>query len=335
MAERVVIARPIVKAPVAADFRLEPCAEPEPRDGEILVRTLYLSLDPYVGSALRGRHMGETVPGPGDVVPGRGIGEVLVSRAPGFGEGDLVRAETGWRSHAAIAAAGAEKISAEAAPISVQLGAAGMPGLTAYAGLKHLAKVKSGDAVLVSSAAGAVGGAAGQIARIMGAQKVVGLAGSAEKCAKVMSVYGFDDCINYKAADWKDHVKAAFPAGPTVYFDNVGGEALGVALANLAPYGRVILCGLASQYHAEERPAGPNPGVFILKRAQVFGLVVYDYASEQNGFTRLAGGWIREGRMKVLEDRAQGLAAAPALFEKLIRGENIGKAIVVLDERRG
>lgn len=335
MAERVVLARPIVQAPVAADFRIETFESPPPRDGEILVRTLYVSLDPYVGSALRGRHMGETVPGPGDLVPGRGIGEVIASRAGGFSIGDLVRAETGWRSEATIAARAAEKTDAAHAPLSSQLGAAGMPGLTAFAGMKHLARVKSGDPVLISAAAGAVGGAAGQIARILGASKVVGLAGSAEKCAKVKSVYGFDDCIDYKAPDWKERVRSAFPAGISVYFDNVGGEPLAVALANLANYGRVVLCGLASQYHADERPAGPNPGLYILKRAQIFGLVVYDYASEQSAYTRLAGGWMREGRMRILEDRGAGLAAAPALFEKLIRGENVGKAIIVLDESRG
>ncbi|MBY0423902.1 MAG: hypothetical protein K2Q06_16475, partial [Parvularculaceae bacterium] len=214
--EAVVLARPINAAPVAADFRIVAAPTPEPRADEILVRALYLSLDPYVGSVLRGRHMGERPPAVGETIPGRGVGEVVAARAAGFAEGDLVRADLGWRTHAAVAAAAAEKIDADAAPLSAQLGVAGMPGLTAWAGMKHLAEATTGDAVLVSSAAGAVGGAAGQIARLLGASTVVGLAGGPEKCRSVTSVYGFDDAIDYRSPDWKDRLNAAFPRGISV-----------------------------------------------------------------------------------------------------------------------
>lgn len=329
---QVVLARPLDKAPVAADFRIERAPVPELSDGELLVRTIYLSLDPYVGSVLRGRHMGERQPQPGDVVPGRGIGEVIKSRDPLFKAGDIVRGEVGWRDQTVMRAADARKLAKADAPLSAQLGVAGMPGLTAYAGIKHLAKVREGDRVLISSAAGGVGGAAGQIASIFGAASVVGLAGSDEKCALVKSAYGFDDCLNYRREGWKDRLKAAFPTGATVYFDNVGGDMLMTALANLALYGRVVLCGLASQYHADDRPVGPNPGIYIGKRAQVFGLVVYDFEKEQADFTRQAGEWIRAGKLVVQEDRADGLENAPALFERLIRGDNVGKAIVVVGE---
>lgn len=333
--QQIVLARPITQAPVAADFRLVHAPTPSLADGELLIRVFYLSLDPYVGSVLRGRHMGERPPGVGDCAPGRGIGAVVQSRSDGFAPGDLVRAETGWRDEAVIPASAAEKIHGVDAPLSAQLGIAGMPGLTAWAGMKRLADVKAGDRVLVSSAAGAVGGAAGQIARKLGAARIVGLAGGPEKCRVVVDVYGFDACIDYKAPDWKDRLKAELPNGIDVYFDNVGGDTLATALANLANYGRVILCGLASQYHADERPPGPNPGVYIAKRACVMGLVVYDFMAEQASWTRQAGAWLREGALSPLEDRVFGLAAAPAHFEKLIRGENIGKAIVVLDESRG
>lgn len=335
ISQQIVLARPVESRPVAADFRLEETQVPRPREGELLIRTLYLSLDPYVGSVLRGRHMGERPPAVGDPIPGRGLGEVIESRAPGFSPGDLVRVESGWRSHVAAPAATAERIDAGDCPLSAQLGAAGMPGLTAWAGMKRLAEVKPGDDVLVSSAAGAVGGTAGQIARILGAARVVGVAGGSEKCRLVTSGYGFDDCIDYKAPDWKDRLQAAFPRGVGVYFDNVGGETLAAALAALANYGRVVLCGLASQYHADARPAGPNPGIFIARRAKVMGLVVYDFLGEQAAFTRMAGAWMREGRLRYAEDRVEGLAAAPALFEKLVRGDNVGKAIVVVDGRRG
>jgi NADPH-dependent curcumin reductase CurA len=330
---RIVLARPLAAAPVAADFRLEETALREPAEGELLARTLYLSLDPYIGSVLRGRHLGERQPQPGDLIPGRGIGIVIASRAVGFAPGDIVRGEFGWRDHAVLPASAAQKIVPEDAPLSAQLGVAGMPGLAAYAGLKHLAKVGGGEHVLISSAAGAVGGAAGQIARILGASHVVGIAGSPSKCAVVTRDYGFAACINYRDAGWKDALKDALPRGADVYFDNVGGELLMAALLHLANYGRVVLCGLASQYHADERPAGPNPGLYIAKRAQLFGLVVYDFEHEQAAYTRLAGGWIREGKLVVIEDRAEGIENAPALFERLMRGENVGKAIVRVDDR--
>lgn len=329
-AEEIILARDIDGPPSAGDFKLRVTAPRSPEEDEILVRTIYLSLDPYVGSILRGRHFNEPRPRAGDVVPGRAVAEVLQSRASGFAPGDLVRVETGWRSLAVAPASGAARISREEAPLSAQLGAAGMPGLTAYAGMKHLAKVGGGEHVLVSAAAGGVGGAAGQIARILGARKIVGLAGSAEKCARVVETYGFDECVNYRADGWRDDLKRAFPRGIDVYFDNVGAEALDAALAQLAHYGRVVLCGLASQYQTTERPAGPNPGMFIAKRAQVFGLVVYDFEDEQAAYSKLAGAWIREGRLAVLEDRVEGLAQAPLLFEKLMRGENVGKAIAVV-----
>nr|WP_211051247.1 NADP-dependent oxidoreductase [Parasphingorhabdus halotolerans] len=238
--------------------------------------------------------------------------------------------EIGWRDHAVVEATTMRKIDAGAAPLSAQIGVAGMPGLTAYASIHHLAEVKAGDHVLVSSAAGPVGGTVGQIARIMGAANVVGIAGSDEKCALVKDAYGFDDCINYKQADWKERLAAAMPQGINVYHDNVGGELLDTALDNLANYGRVVLCGLASQYHADERPVGPNPGTYIVKRAKVMGLVVYDFAQEQDAVTKKIGEWIAEKKLHYVEDRVEGLDQAPILFEKLMRGENIGKCVVAV-----
>lgn len=325
----ITLARAVDAKPVAGDFTMQASEVAAPGDGELVVRVIYLSLDPYVGSALRGRHM-TPQPQPGDVIPGNGLGQVVESNSSQFSVGDYVSGEMGWREHVLVTADNMRKIDPDVAPLSTQIGVAGMPGLTAYASMHHLAEVKAGDHVLISSAAGPVGGTTGQIARIMGAANVVGIAGSDEKCALVKDTYGFDDCINYKDLNWKDKIAAAFPKGINVYHDNVGGELLETALANLADYGRVILCGLASQYHADERPAGPNPGIFIVKRAKVMGLVVYDFASEQSMVSEKIGQWIADGELAYLEDRVEGLDQAPILFEKLMRGENIGKAIVAV-----
>jgi NADPH-dependent curcumin reductase CurA len=295
-----------------------------------VLRVRAISLDPYVGQTLKGRHMGHDAGGVGAVVIGAGVGEVVESRAEGFAPGDLVAAETGWRTHAVVAASAARRVPVGVDPLSLHVGVLGMPGLTAWAGMTDRAKVREGERVLVSSAARPVGGTAGQIARLHGAARVVGLAGGAEKCALVRGRYGFDDCIDYKQEGWQERIAKAFPDGITVYWDNVGGELLDVALANLAEYGRVVLCGLASQYHADERPAGPNPGTYIAKRAELYGMVVYDYYGRQAEYAELAAAWVREGKLAYAEDVAEGLDAAPALFERLMAGRNVGKAVVRL-----
>lgn len=325
----VILSHLIDAKPVASDFEMKSIGLPVIGDGELLVRVIYLSLDPYVGSALRGRHM-TAQPQPGDVIPGNGLGQVVETNSPDFAVGDYVSGEMGWRDHVVVKAAEMRNINPAAAPLSTQIGVTGMPGLTAYASMHHLAEVKPGDHVLISSAAGPVGGTCGQIARILGATNVVGIAGSDEKCALVKDTYGFDACINYKDADWKEQLANAMSQGINVYHDNVGGDLLATALLNLADYGRVVLCGLASQYHAEERPAGPNPGIFIVKRAKVMGLVVYDFLSEQQNVAEKIGQWIADGKLHYAEDRAEGLDQAPVLFEKLMLGDNIGKTIVAV-----
>ena len=328
VSQQIVLARPLTEAPVAEDFRLEEAAMPEIGEGELLVRVHVLSLDPYIGSLLRGRHMSGPAPEVGGLIPGKGLGEVIESKAAGFAAGDWIVGETGWRSHAAVPVASASRIDASVRPLSLHLGVAGMPGLTAWASTHHLAKVREGDRVLVSSAAGPVGGTVGQLARIMGAEKVVGIAGGPEKCRMVVEQYGFDDCIDYKQDGWKERIADAFPEGVTVYHENVGGELYETALMNLANYGRVVLCGLAAQYQADERPAGPNPGIIIGKRACVMGLVVYDFVDETREYAANAKAWIEEGRLAYLEDRTEGIENTPALFAKLMRGENIGKTVV-------
>ena len=328
--QRIVLARTPNGAPVAADFAFENMDSPDAEPGKLLVRVLALSLDPYIGSRLQGRHMSGPAPKIGELIPGGGVAQVVESKAEGFAAGDVVVAETGWQTHALIDPAEARKVDASVDPVSLHLGVCGMPGLTAHASVNRLAQVREGDRVLVSSAAGPVGGTVGQLSRIAGATKVVGTAGSDEKCRLVVERYGFDDCINYRSDDWQDRLADAFPGGITVYHDNVGGEMLDAALANLADYGRVVLCGLISQYNlpAGQRPSGPNPGIYILKRAILKGLVVYDYMDEADDFARTAARHIAEGKLRFVEDSADGLAAASAQFEKLMRGDNIGKTVV-------
>lgn len=331
MPQQIVLAKTVTAAPVASDFELADMTMPEIADGEMLVRVVNLSLDPYIMSRLKGRHISGPAPEIGEMIPGIGLGEVLESRADGYAAGDYIVGETGWRSHANVDARTARKIDPKLfSSTSIHLGVGGMPGLTAYASVCRLAEVKAGDHVLVSSAAGPVGGAVGQIARINGAEKIVGLAGSDEKCRLVVEQYGFDACINYKNPDWKDKIAAAFPKGISVYHDNIGGDVLMTALSNLSNYGRVILCGLASQYHAETPPPGPNPAVYIVKRAKVMGLVVYDFLNEQDAYAAQAAQWIEQGKLVVVEDRAEGLSESPTLFAKLSRGENIGKTVVAV-----
>ncbi|MEO0441139.1 MAG: NADP-dependent oxidoreductase [Pseudomonadota bacterium] len=329
VSRKIILERPIAASPVAADFALAEEELAAPAKGELLVRVVYLSLDPYVGSALRGRHM-SAQPMPGDLIPGKGIGQIIASADPEFNAGDYVTGEMGWRDHVLVRSADMAKVDPDIAPLSAQIGVAGMPGLTAWASMHHLADIQPGDQVLVSSAAGPVGGTVGQIARILGATRVVGIAGSDAKCALVTDNYGFDACINYRDSGWKEQLARAMPEGVSAYHDNVGGELLDTALANLSDYGRVVLCGLASQYQADERPAGPNPAIYIVKRAKVMGLVVYDFLEEQQDVTRKIGQWIGDGKLAYAEDRVAGLEQAPVLFEKLMAGKNIGKAIVAV-----
>ncbi len=322
----VVLARAVTAVPVAADFTVVERAMPCPTDGEILVRVLYQSLDPYIGSRLRGKHMGEPAPAPGGSLPGFSVGDVVESRHPGFAPGDRVVGECGWTRFGVMAGAAARKVD-PALSASAHLGVLGMPGLTAWAGVTQLAKVREGDVFLVDAAAGSVGGAAGQIARNLGAH-VVGIAGGAEKCALVRDTYGFDACIDYKAPDWIDAVKAACGDGPTVHFENVGLSVLSPVMPLLKTYARVVLCGLADQYHSDGPPPALALGPIVGKRAQVLGLVVYDFYPRQAEWVALAAPWLAQGKLTHVEDVANGLENAGAQFEKLMRGQNLGKTLV-------
>ncbi|WP_291075334.1 NADP-dependent oxidoreductase [Hyphomonas sp.] len=319
--------------PQASDFTMIDAPTPACPDGGVLARVVHLSLDPYVGSRLRGKHMGEAAPEPGrDPIPGAIVGQVLESRADGIREGDWVQSmEGGWQEIVALPAGHIRKLDPDQAPLASHAGVLGMPGLTAWAGMTQLAKVGDGDTVLVDAAAGPVGGTVGQIARIKGAKRVVGIAGGAEKCNIVTDTYGFDACIDYKQENWQDALKDALPEGLSVFFENVSAEMAMIALANAQTYARGILCGLAAAYHSPTAATHSlNMGTIIGKRAQMLGLVVYDFYPKWDEYVNEASDWINSGQLKFVEDRVEGLENAPDLFERLMNGKNRGKAVVTV-----
>ena len=342
MNRRVVLKHRPDAHPSASDFALETIPMPEPGDGQVVVETLFLSLDPYMGSAIKGRHMSGAVR-EGDLMPGDTIGHIVKSRHADLGEGDLVSSRTGWQSHAlangsepkgagmAVALAPvARKI--EAVPglsPSLYLGVLGMPGLTAYAGTVDMLEPKPGQTLAVSAASGAVGATVGQIARNMGA-RVVGIAGSDEKCRFTVDELGFAACVNRRKDSWITDLAAACPDGIDRYFDTVGGPTLEAAMANLAMHARVVLCGMMDQYNSSTILNGPALGPVLGKRATISGVVVYDHFDKMPRWRRLGAGWIKAGKLVAKEDIVPGLDAAPAAFARLMAGENFGKTVVAM-----
>ncbi|MDX2222959.1 MAG: NADP-dependent oxidoreductase [Rhodospirillaceae bacterium] len=331
---QVQLARQPDGAPKVGDFQVVAAEMPRMGDGQFLARIIYLSLDPYMRGAIAGRHMGHARLNQGDVIYGRTLAQVMDSRHPGYAAGEVVALESGWQQYC-VSDGGAHhqvrKIAPSAAPLSAHLGALGMPGLTAWAGVEKLANPALGSTFVVSAAAGPVGGTAGQLAKAKGC-RAVGIAGSDEKCRIVTQEYGFDACVNYKQPDWPQRLKEACPAGVDTYFDNVGGPMLDAVTAQLNLYGKIVLCGLVSQYNraTDGAVAGHNLGPFVGKRAQLLGLVVYDYYDRMAEFHKAALPLLTGGRLKVHEDRVVGLENAPAHFVRLMNGENTGKALVVV-----
>jgi NADPH-dependent curcumin reductase CurA len=317
--------------PTPDDFRLAEVEVPDPQDGQVLVRNLLMSVDPY----MRGR-MNDV---PSYVPPfkldkamdGGAVGEVIASRAEGVGEGELVVHDRGWREYAVLDASYARRIDPSIAPPSAFLGVLGSTGLTAYVGLLDVAGLREGDVVFVSGAAGAVGSVAGQIAKLRG-HAVIGSAGSAEKVALLRDELGFDAAFDYHDGRVSKLLRAAAPDGIDLYFDNVGGEHLEAAIGSLRRYGRIALCGAISSYNATEPPAGPrNMHQAIGKRLTMRGFIVFDHYDRMPDFEREVGGWLREGRLHAPETIVEGgIEQAPEAFIELLRGANTGKMLVRL-----
>lgn len=314
--------------PEPADFELTTGEAGTPVEGKMLCKTLFISLDPYLRGKISGRHMSGAIQ-PGELMLSETVSQVLESQHPDFREGDIVAAFTGWEEYPIVDGALARKVDPSLGPVSTTLGILGMPGLTAYAGLLRLGEPKAGDTVLVSAATGPVGSMVGQIARIKGC-RVVGVAGSERKCAWAVEEAGFAACINYKTQDVREALKESCPDGIDVYFDNVGGDLLQAAMEQLAIGARVVLCGLMAQYNSDDMPPGPNPAWTIKARATVRGMVVYDHEDARADFEEAVSGWLRDGLIHFLEDSVDGIENAPDHFCRLMRGENVGKAMVAL-----
>ena len=328
--EQITLVRTPEGVPLESDFAAGNGSLGVPADGEALVRVHALSLDPYLRSAMSGRHLSAPIR-PGDVVRGEGWVEVLESRHPRLTAGSHWVAACGWRSAALLDRAAidaARPIASDIEPRTLALGGLGMPGLTAWAGFHRLCDAKAGETLVVSAASGAVGATVGQLARIAGC-RVIGIAGGAEKCAWVQDVARFDACIDYRQRDLRGALRELAPNGVDIYFDNVGGELLQAVSEQLAVRARVVLCGLMANYNGPPAP-GPNPGLWIKARATVRGLVVYDHWADFDTMVQELLGHHRAGRLHFREELHHGLAAAPAAFCRLMRGENQGKVVVRL-----
>ena len=319
--------------PTRANFRLEERLVGEPGPGQLLVRNTYMSVDP----AMRGR-MDPTEKhyttnfSVGCPLDGSAIGRVIASRADGFAVGDLVRHRLGWRDYAVVDAAGATVVDPVLAPLPTWLGVLGQTGFTAYAGLRRAGDLRPGDVVFVSAAAGAVGSAAGQLARLLGASRVIGSAGGAEKSRLLVDELGFDEGIDYRAG-LAEGLAAAAPDGIDLYFDNVGGDHLVAALYALRPHGRVALCGMISTME----DASSAPGVqhliqAVLKRLVLRGFIVRDHEDLRPEFEKQVANWLRTGELVSKQTVVDGLENAVDAFIGLLSGANVGKMLVRLSD---
>jgi NADPH-dependent curcumin reductase CurA len=316
--------------PTHDNFEIVDTEVPTPGDGQILVRNLIMSVDP----AMRGRMKDVKSYAPpfqvGEVMSGGAVGEVVESHVDDVKPGDHVLHQAGWRTHAVLDAGRYVKVDGAAAPLSTYLGVLGMPGLTAYSGLLESAEFKAGDTVFVSGAAGAVGSLVGQIAKLQGA-RAVGIAGGPEKCRYITEELGFDAAIDYKNEDVPSGLRAACPNAIDVYFDNVGGEILDAALAQLAFRARVVICGAISQYNSTEGMRGPSNYMSLLvNNASMTGFLVFHYASHYAEAARQMGEWIATGKLESREDVEHGIERFPEVFLMLFEGTNDGKLVLAV-----
>jgi NADPH-dependent curcumin reductase CurA len=333
------IARQIVLAarpqgrPKPSDFRLEETAIPTPSAGQALLRVQYLSLDPYMRGRMDDRKSYATPVPLGGVMEGESVAVVIASKHPAYSEGDIVLAHTGWRTHALSDRADLRKLDPTVAPVTTGLGVLGMPGFTAYGGLRVIGKPKSGETVVVAAASGPVGSLVGQLGKIAGA-RAVGIAGGPEKCTYIKDELRFDAAIDHRAADFPAQLAAACPNGIDVYFENVGGAIWQAVLPLLNKFARVPVSGLIAQYNGVERGDGTDrlPATMreiLSKSLTVRGFINYEFADEHYAaFLREVGAGIANGRIRYREDFVDGLENAPEAFIGMLEGRNFGKLIV-------
>jgi len=314
--------------PTLADFNFVKKPMPVLAETEVLVRTLYLSVDPY----MRGRMIDAKSYIPpfqlDEVITGGAVGEVIESKSDAFKPGDVVTGNLNWAEYTAAPEKAIRKVDPKVAPVSTHLGILGMPGITAYFGLLDIGKPQKGETVVVSGAAGAVGTVVGQIAKLKGA-KVVGIAGTDEKIDYLITELGFDAAVNYKKDSFKDDLKNALPNGVDVYYDNVGGEVTDAVFTHLNKFARVPLCGAISSYNKEGQDTGPRLQSTMIKTSALMkGFTVGDYAADFNTAATDLGQWLSEGKLKYEETIVEGFENVPEAFLGLFQGTNLGKLLV-------
>jgi len=330
---RIVLAAHPQGLPAPSDFRLDVRPVPAPGDGEVLLRTLYLSIDPYMRNLMDEAGPGYAPPVPlGQPMVGGTISRVVASRHPGFAAGQTVLANAGWQDYALSDGAGLLPLDDAARP-SLALGGLGMPGFTAYVGLLDIGQPRAGDTVVVAAATGAVGAVVGQLARLHGA-RVVGIAGGAEKCRYALEVLGFDACLDHRAPDLASRLAAACPDGIDVYFENVGGDVLDAVLPVLNLHARIPVCGFIAHYNRDTIEPWPDKrpqllATLLQKRVRMEGFIILDhYADRFADFRRDMARWHGEGRILLKEHLVEGLEHAPAALIGLLQGHNFGKVVV-------
>jgi hypothetical protein len=328
---QVVLKRRPSGAPTTADFEIVDGPMPEPGDGEVLVRGIYLSLDPYMRGRISAARSYAKPVEVGAIMEGRVVGQVVRTRDPGFREGDYVLGGYGWQLYSAIPANALVKLDPAQAPLSTALGVLGMPGLTAYVGLSDIGRPQHGETVVVSAASGAVGAVVGQLARRAGA-RVVGIAGGADKCRYVEGELGFDACTDHRSADLGGALDRACPGGVDVYWENVGGAVQQAVFPRLNDFGRMVMCGMVSEYNDVEPRPGPNLIAAVRKRLRIQGFIVSDQWQRFGEYRAMAAPLVRNGELKYREDIVEGLERAPDAFIGLLEGRNFGKLLVKLGD---
>ncbi len=328
-------ARP-VGDPKPGNFEIATVELPEPGDGEMLCRIIYQSLDPYMRGRMDDSKSYATPVAIGEVMGAGTVAEVVVSRNARFSPGDIVNAMFGWQTHVISDGAGVRKVNPSLAPISTAVGILGMPGMTAYVGLLDIGEPKEGETLVVAAASGAVGSIVGQIGRIRGC-RVIGIAGSNEKCAHVTDELGFDACLNHRSETLAADLEALCPKGIDVYFENVGGAVFDAVFPLLNPFARIPVCGLISRYSHVGGFPGPDHLPTLMRsiltnRLKIQGFIITDRWNRFPDFEKDVSGWIASGALRYREDFVDGLENAPEAFMGLLKGRNFGKLVVRVSE---
>ncbi|CAI0749181.1 NADPH-dependent curcumin reductase [Serratia entomophila] len=324
--------------PTANNFHLDTAPTPQPAAGQVLLRTVYLSLDPYMRGRMSDAPSYAAPVEVGQLMVGGTVSRVVASQHPGFKTGDWVLGYAGWQDYALSDGSGLRNLGPDQKHPSRLLGVLGMPGFTAYMGLLDIGQPQQGETLVVAAASGAVGSVVGQIGKLKGC-RVVGVAGGAEKCRYVVEELGFDACIDHRAADFAAQLAAACPQGIDVYYENVGGAVFDAVMPLLNAKARIPVCGIIAHYNATQLPPGPDrlamlEGLILRKRIRMQGFIIFDdYASGYDDFLQQMGAWVEQGKIKFREDIVDGLENAPQAFIGLLQGKNFGKLVIrVADE---